>query len=44
MKLVGKYVVYDPPKPGFPYLGVLFVPEEPIRVVAFDSYNQAEIF
>jgi hypothetical protein len=39
------FVVYDPPKPGFPYLSVIFFPgrEEPMTT-QFDTAATAEAF
>jgi hypothetical protein len=39
------FVVYNPPRPDFPYLSVIFVPgrEEPM-VTAFPTAAQAETF
>jgi hypothetical protein len=44
MQPVGKYVVYDPPKPGLPYLAVLFIPSLRPRVFSFDTLKEAEEF
>lgn len=44
MKRVAKYVVYDPPSTGLPYLAALFVPDTPPRVFVFQSFEQAEEF
>jgi hypothetical protein len=41
---MGKYVVYDPPQPGMPYLAVLFLPDVPPRVFIFDTYGEAVRF
>lgn len=44
MQLMGKYVVYDPPDHGLPYLAVLFMPGAPPKVFVFDTYGQAVRF
>lgn len=44
MKLVAKYVVYDPPVPGLPYLAALFRPDMPPRVFLFQTFDEATEF
>lgn len=44
MKPVAKYVVYDPPAPGFPYLAVLFRPDMRPRVFMFQTFDEATEF
>jgi hypothetical protein len=41
---VGKYVVYDPPRPGLPYIAVLFRPEVRPRVFIFRTAEEATSF
>ncbi|RLP22016.1 hypothetical protein D8676_26250 [Mesorhizobium sp. YM1C-6-2] len=41
---VGKYVVYDPPADGLPYVAVLFLPEQRPKVFFFDNAEDAETF
>lgn len=38
------YIVYDPPQPGLPFLGVLIMPEQPLRVWKFESFLEAREF
>jgi hypothetical protein len=44
MKPIAKYVVYDPPVRGFPYLAVLFRPDMPPRVFQFQTFDAAKQF
>jgi len=44
MKPVAKYVVYDPPAPGLPYLAVLFRPDMPPRAFMFQTFDEATDF
>lgn len=44
MQLMGKYVVYDPPEAGLPYLAVLFMPGASPKVFVFDTYRKAVRF
>lgn len=41
---VNKYVVYDPPVAGLPYLAVLFQPNETPRVFMFETEEEAIAF
>ncbi len=41
---VAQYIVYDPPKPGLPYLAALFLPAAPPRVFMFRTAAEAEKF
>jgi hypothetical protein len=40
----GRYVVYDPPAAGLPYVAVLFMPEMKPRAFVFQSAEEAEAF
>lgn len=40
----GKYVVYDPPADGLPYVAVLFLPEQKPRAFLFHTADEAEAF
>jgi hypothetical protein len=44
MRPVAKYVVYDPPESGFPYLAVLFRPDTRPRVFMFQTFDEATEF
>lgn len=41
---VGKYVVYDPPVLGLPYVAVLFQPHERPRTFIFETEQEAIAF
>ena len=41
---VGKYVVYDPPVRGLPYLALLFSPDARPRVFVFETQKEAIAF
>ncbi|MBX3584897.1 MAG: hypothetical protein KF810_23720 [Rhizobiaceae bacterium] len=42
--LAGKYVVYDPPAKGLPYVGVLFMPGSRPKALIFETEEQAISF
>lgn len=39
-----QYVVYDPPRPSLPYLGVLYRDNRRLRVYSFATYEEAVEF
>ncbi len=42
--LAGKYVVYDPPAAGLPYVGVLFMPGSRPKALIFETEEEAVSF
>lgn len=44
MKPDAKYVVYDPPVPGCPYIAVLLRPDMPPRAFLFQTFEEATEF
>ncbi len=39
--IAGKYVVYDPPEAGLPYVAVLFMPGSRPKAFIFDTEEEA---
>jgi len=44
MAKIARYVIYDPPSPGFPYLVALFVPDMEPKFFPFDTPSEAQAF
>ena len=42
--LAGRYVVYDPPAAGLPYVGVLFMPGSRPKALIFETEQAAVSF